>query len=418
MKKIILFWILFSFTPVLTQEPPKLELNALIDEALEKNFELQALYHSIEAAEAKVPQAKSLDNPELTFRLMEMQGLKPNEAMWSNIEIMQMFPFPGKLSAMGKVADIDSRRSQQEYNEKSVEIIMKVKSAFYELWMAQQNLELNRSNTELMKQFLQIATTRYSVGRNSQQDVLRATVEIAKLEKERLSFSDMEEASLAMLASLLNRNISDFSGVAIAHDTIYFDFDIEQIQGYALKNCSKLRSDSLMVEKDKEMHKLAKLEYLPDFKIGVEYVSSPIMGFKGWSLSAGISLPFSPWTLSKSNARIEEASANILKSKAMYNDERNMLLAKVREYYSKSYSLKSQWDLYRQNIIPLAEQSLQVTLINYQTGQTDFLMLLDAYRMLGMEKMEQIMTRMKFEQILADLEKEIGCRDIEEVLKN
>jgi outer membrane protein TolC len=257
---------------------------------------------------------------------------------------------------------------------------------------------------------------RYAVGKTSQQDVLRAQVEIAKLERERLRFSEMEEAALAMLASLLNKNISDFSGVATTPDTIYFDFDIKQIQGYALKNCSKLRSDSLMVEKDKEMHKLAKIEYLPDFKLGVEYVSSPVMGFRGWSLSAGISLPFSPWTISKSNARVEEATANILRSNAMYKDERNMLLSKVREYYARSYSLKSQWDLYQQNIIPLAEQSLQVTLMNYQTGQTDFLMLLDAYRMLVMEKMEQIMTRMKFEQVLADLEKEIGCRDIEEVL--
>ncbi len=415
--KNLLFALLVIFqTTLIAQVKPILKLEDLIDEALVNNFELESFAQIVNASEAKIPQMRSLDDPELTFRLMEMPGLKPNEAMYANLELMQMIRFPSKISSETKMAELEASRAQQIYNEKSVEIIMKVKSAFYELWAAQQNLELNRSNTELMKQFLQIATTRYSVGKISQQDVLRAQVEIAKLEKERLGFSDMEEAALAMLASLLNKNISDFNGVATAPDTIFFDFDIKQIQEYALKKCSRLRSDSLMVEKDKEMHKLAKLEYLPDFKIGVEYVSSPMKGFRGWSLLAGVSLPFSFWTLGKANARVEEASANILKSTAMYKDERNMLLSKVREYFAKSNSLKSQWDLYQQNIIPLAEQSLRVTLTNYQTGQTDFLMLLDTYRMLTMEKMEQIMTRMKFEQTLAELENQIGCRDIEEVL--
>ncbi len=416
MKTTIWLLLIFLQTNLLAQEKPKLILDELIDVALVNNSELRAYSEAVKAAEAKIPQMRSLDDPELAFRLMEMPGLKPNEAMYSNIELMQMIRFPSKISTEAKMAEIEANRAQQIYNEKSVEIIMKVKSAFYELWMAQKNLELNRDNTELMKQFLQIAQTRYAVGKISQQDVLRAQVEIAKLEKERLGFLDMEEAALAMLASLLNKNISEFTGIATAPDTIFFDFDIKQIQDYALKNCSRLRSDSLMIEKDKQMHKLTKLEYLPDFKVGVEYVSSPMTGFRGWSLMAGISLPFSLWTLGKANARVQEAEANILRSTAMYNDERNMLLSKVREYYAKANSLKRQWDLYQNNIIPLAEQSLQVTLINYQTGQTDFLMLLDAYRMIVMEKMEQIMTRMRFEQTLADLEREIGCRDIEEIL--
>lgn len=414
MKKILILILLSSI--MLAQEKPNLELNALIDEALENNLELQALNHSIDAAEARVPQSKSLDNPELTFRLMEMQGLKPNEAMRANVELMQMIPFPGKLSSMGKAADIEARRFQQDYNEKSVEVIMRVKSAFYELWYIQHATKLNGENASLLKQFIEIARLQYSVGKVTHQDVLKAQVELAKLENERLTLEQKEIGMLAMLAQLLNRNISEFTGEAIVADTIFFDLDIFQIQEYALRNCSKLRSDSLMVERDKTMHKLANLEYLPDFKLGVEYVSSPLTGFKGWSLAAGITLPFSFWTLGKTNARVEEATANIRKSTAMYNDERNMLLSIVKDYYTKAVSLKRQYDLYRESILPQSEQALNATLTNYQTGRTDFLMLIDSYRMLTMFKMEFLMKRMEFEQTLADLEKEIGCRDIEEVL--
>lgn len=407
---LILFW--FSYS----QNNTILNLDELIDEALENNLELKALNYSIDAAKAKIPQESSFSNPELTYRLMELPDFNPNKAMWSNIELMQMLPFPGKLSSMGKVAEIELKRLQQNYNEKSVEIIMRVKSAFYELWMAQQNLKLNQTNLELMQQFLQIAQTRYAVGKTSNQDVLRTEVEIARLQKERLTYIEMEQSALAMLGFFLNKNVSEFTGTAYAPDTIIFNPDISKIQEYALRNCSKLRSDSLMIEKEKAMHQIAKLEYFPDFKFGIEYASSPMTGFRGWSLTATITLPFSPWTLTKANSRVQEAEANISKSKAMYNNERGMLLSKVREYFAKASSLKNQWDIYYKSIIPLAEQSLQVALMNYQTGQTDFLMLLDTYRMLVMEKMELIMTRKKFEQTLAELEKEIGCRDIEEIL--
>lgn len=411
-----IFYLILLSSIMLAQEKPKLELSELIDEALENNLELQALNHSIEAAEARVPQAKSLDNPELTFRLMEMQGLKPNEAMRANVELMQMLPFPGKLSSMGKVAGIEAQRFQQEYNEKSVEVIMRVKSAFYELWYVQHAVKLNHENATLLEQFIEIARLQYSVGKVTQQDVLKAQVELAKLENERLTLEQKETGMLAMLAQLLNRNIAEFTGEIIAPDTILFNVDLTQVQEAALKRCSRLRSDSLMVEQDREMLHLAKLEYLPDFNLGVEYVTSPMTGFRGWSLAAGITLPFSFWTLGKTNARIEEATANIKKSTAMYNDERNMLLSRVKDYYTKAVSLKRQYELYRESILPQSEQALQATLTNYQTGRTDFLMLIDSYRMLVMFKMEFLMKRMEFEQTLADLEKEIGCRDIEEIL--
>lgn len=416
MKKILFLYLIMSASLILAQEKPKLELSDLIDEALENNLELRASNHRTEALEAIISQAKSLDNPELTFRLMEMQGLKPSEAMWANVELMQMIPFPGKLSSMGQAATIEARRSQQEYNEKSVEVIMRVKSAFFELWYVQKALALNINNKTLLQQFIDIARVQYSVGKVTQQDFLKAQVELTKLENDRLTLEQKETGMLAMLAQLLNRNISEFTGQAIAPDTLQFNVDINQVQEAALKRCSRLRSDSLMVEKDREMLHLAKLEYLPDFKLGVEYVTSPMTGFKGWSLAAGISLPFSFWTLGKANARVEEATANIKKSTAMYDNERNMLLSRVKEYYTKAVSLKRQFDLYQGSILPQSEQALNATLTNYQTGRTDFLMLIDSYRMLVMFKMEFLMKRMEFEQTLADLEREIGCRDIEDIL--
>jgi len=55
-------------------------------------------------------------------------------------------------------------------------------------------------------------------------------------------------------------------------------------------------------------------------------------------------------------------------------------------------------------ILPEAQRSLEASVIAYQTGRTDFLMLLDAYRTLVDLRMEYVMLRMQFEQSIAELE--------------
>ncbi len=417
MKKIFLIIFLIFGTTAASQEGNTLLLQPLIDEALENNRELEAALNRVIAARAVIPQKSSLADPEIAFKFMEMPGLKPNEAMMQNIEFMQMIELPNKLSTKSKIAELEADRLKQLYNEKTVEIVAKVKMMFYDLWVAQQNLLLNRENTELLKKFLDIANTRYIVAKATQQDILKTQVELVKLENERLTLKQNEETALAMLASLLNRDILTFKGTASAIDKIQFNYDIKVVEEYALRNCSKLRADSLMLEQDKSMLKMAKLEYLPDFKLGVEYASSPMTGFRGWSLMAGMTLPFSFWTISKANGRVDEAEANVRKSTAMYFDERNMLLSKVRELYTKASSFENKYALYESDIIPLSEQTLFITTTNYQTGTSDFLTLIDTYRMHVMFKMEKLMIRMQFEQALAELEEEIGCRDIEEIIQ-
>ncbi len=55
-----------------------------------------------------------------------------------------------------------------------------------------------------------------------------------------------------------------------------------------------------------------------------------------------------------------------------------------------------------------AEQTLQTTLAAYQTNQTEFLMLLDAYRMLLMARLDYHMAVMKLMTARADLELAVG----------
>ena len=170
-----------------------------------------------------------------------------------------------------------------------------------------------------------------------------------------------------------------------------------------------------MIDESKTMLSIAKQEYLPDFKFGIERMTEPMGPFTGWSVSAGITLPFAPWTLGKASARVDESEAAINKSKASYTTTRNMVASNIKDLFYKAEGTKQQLINYNSAILPQAKQSIQASLTAYQTGTTDFLMLIDAYRTLVNLSKEYFMTRMQFEQTIAELEREVGTQNLSDV---
>lgn len=166
------------------QQTITLDLHQLVDEVLRNNPEIHASLHQVDAVHAKVGQAGALDDPQLTYMREEMPGFRWNEASMQKIELMQMFRFPSKLSKETEIAEISVEHSHHEHYEKELEIITRLKSAYYELWFVQQSRALNQENSRLLQQFLSIAKTKFGVGDASLQDVLKANVELAKLENQ------------------------------------------------------------------------------------------------------------------------------------------------------------------------------------------------------------------------------------------
>ncbi|MBI3364762.1 MAG: TolC family protein [Ignavibacteriae bacterium] len=397
---------------IVIPEPATLDVNFLITEAMMNNQEIQAALYQMDVMEAKVPQARALADPELEFMQEEMPGFQWNQAMYSRFSLSQMIRFPSKLATQGRLAAIKAEHAHHDHQEKILEVLAKLKSAYFELWFVQQNIVLSQENIRLMKQFSQISLTKYGVGQVSQQDVLKAQVEIAMLSNEFISLRQQELSAKAMLMAILNRAPKDTLGFAVIPEDVSFTASLDSLQDLALKSRPMLIHDSLSVEESRMGLSLAKQEYIPDFKVGLERVTSPADGFNGWSVRAGITLPFAPWTLGKASARTEEAEASIKRTTAAYNASRTMVLSSVKDLYLKADASKRQLDTYRTIIIPQAEQSLAASRTAYQTGTTDFLMLIDAYRTLVNLTKEYFMTRMQFEQTVADLEHAVGYESV------
>jgi outer membrane protein TolC len=341
-----------------------------------------------------------------------MPQFRYGDAMFARYELMQMIPFPTKLSGRASVATIVADHAHHEHMETVFEVVVKVKSAFLELWYAQQAMALAERNVRLTGQFAEVARTRYASGGGSLDEVLKADVESSRQRSQLESLRRQERGTKAMLRGLLARAESDTLGRAVLPDSVPALPGEDALIAAALVRRPMLQHDSLGIIEWKAMRSLASQEYLPDFRIGLQYMTSPLDGFNGWTITLGISLPFVPWAAGNPSGKVEEAEAGIGKAVATLKNSRAMVTSSVQELYQRAAGQADRLRWYRTSIVPRARQALDASITGYQAGTTDFLMMLDSYRMQVDLSMESLMLRMEYEQTVARLEREIGTMDI------
>jgi outer membrane protein TolC len=154
-----------------------------------------------------------------------------------------------------------------------------------------------------------------------------------------------------------------------------------------LANNPDLKSLLHVVEKGRAAKRLAGKESYPDFVVGVGYINigealdpnMPDSGKDAWTATVGITLPI--WFGAKKSRR-QEAEAQYRQAQYNYAETVNRLRAFTEEIVFEHEDALRKTQLYRDGLVPKAEQSLNANYTAYQAGETDFLNLLDAQRQL------------------------------------
>jgi len=387
-------------------------LDSLIAEALQNNPQLKAARHQTAAASSRVKQATAWDAPEIgvEFYQTPVQSF-PNpfrDQMEYDYYFQQMFPFPGKLSAMGKMASSSAEMAGQDYFALERRIIKELKSAYYELYLVQRKISINVENQELMRKFTEIAAKLYQVGMGKQPDLLRAQTELSSLITEGLNLQREKRVIEAMINTLLSRSADQPLGYVPDIGTHLPLWNYVQLQPLALENRPELKAMSYGIAMAKAELSLAKREYYPDLMGRVMYKDMANTSNDFWSAMVGVNVPLAFWSSRKYTAKTEETEVLVRKAEEEFANMKNMTLFEVQDALVRVQTNQNLVTLYKNTVIPQAEQTLQSTIAAYQTGKTEFLMLIDAYRMLLMAKLDYHMSVMNYMSSQAQLEQSVG----------
>ncbi|MGA9118435.1 MAG: TolC family protein [Bacteroidota bacterium] len=396
----------------LAQETAPLNLEDLIREAVQNNPQLRAARHATAASQTRVDQATSWEAPQVGVAMFQtpIQSF-PNpfkNGMETDYYIQQMFPFPGKLSSMGDAAENNAAMVGQTYNALERKVIRDVKDAYYQLYLAQRTIEVNAENQDLMRKLIAIATKQYEVGNGNQADILRGQTELSTLITEAVNLKKEKTVAESMINTLLSRPTNAPLGEVPEIESTIPAWTFEQLRPLALENRPELKSMGYNLAMNRAELSATKKEYFPDLMVQVMYKDMAMTKNDFWSTMVGISIPIAPWASGKVGSKVDEDELNVKKAEEDLTAMSNMALFEVQDALVQTQSNQDVVRLFKNTVIPQAEQTLLSTQAAYQTGKADFLTLIDAYRTLLKARLDHYTAVVQFMTSQARLEQAVG----------
>ncbi len=402
-----------SVAPAQSIQERGVTLSDAIAEALKNNPEIQAAKSRVESAHARAKQATYLEDPELNMEAWGVPLSQPLRYRSANpliVGLRQKLPFFGKLGLKGEMASQEVRVVEEELKAKEQEIIAKVKSAYAEYFMTTKAIEIYKELSELLRHTSATAENLYGVGKVPQQDVIKALLERTDL-LNKLTWAEKDLLiSQAKLNTLLNRRPDSPFGFPRELDVRLVGTQFALLEKVAIERRPELRALELSISRSETAVRLAERNRkYPDFMVGLQYWIAPDQNPRHmYAPMLTLTIPFSPWTKGKHDYEIEEALAERQVAKANLTAMKNMALLEVREASAKLDAATKAISIYRDGLLPQAEQSFQAAVAGYQTGAVNFNTLLDAQRTIRDVRMDYYKALVDHEQSRADLERAVG----------
>ncbi len=385
-----------------------LALADVLEQARQRNPDIQAARSEWQRAEAGIIPAKTWDAPQVGYEAWGFARANVGSAPEKWYDLSQDIPFPGKLRFKGRAVEHEALRQKELYRAAELDVLAKSKAAYYALMLSQRAVQLVTENVDVMRRFAKIAESKYSVGKASQADALKAQVELMKMLRMLVTIEQESESNRAALNALLDKGPEEPLGLAQEPPLAPLAYGYEELEQIALSERPEVHAAAHHVDHMRASLAASRSEYLPDFM--VQYTLRTRDGMPNDSIGmVKMSLPFLYFWRQRS--LVKGARFELDHAQAMHRSAQTMTRASIREYFTKVQASRRLIDLYKTSILPQSEQAVKVSESAYQTDRIDFLNLLDSQRAVLDFRLEYYQTLAQYGQQLAELERRVG-RDL------
>ena len=382
--------------------PSDAALDALVRSAIEQTPELKSARATLDAARHRIEPARTPADPSLTTTYQnDGRGFSLGNAEGSFIGLMlsQALPWPGKLSLNGKVAESEAREIESGVLPRAaLTIEARVRNAWYDLVLARALDRVIDDRRETAAQIEQTTRDRYAAGLAVQQDVLRAQVELARIDELKAA----QRASIANQLSELNHLLGQPQGTPIETSselpeiaTLVEDHDFV---ASALQRSPELAAAKQSIETGRLRVGVAKKNFYPDFVVsgGSMFRGNYAMG-PMWQVGVGVSIPL--WLGKRQENLLAEAEARVVAQTADADAVARDLEMRTHERLAQLEAANDVAVLYRDRIIALDELSLESALASYRSGKVPFVTVFEAVNTLYADRatyLERLATAAKW----------------------
>jgi outer membrane protein TolC len=363
-------------------ETNTLSLDSVVGEVLSNNPSLQAARADWEASRERIPQARAWEDPKLGFDTLADRFVHepPNAMTDTRVMLEQPLPLSGKNRLQGKAASADAWGAFEQFHRQQLDAIARARTAYFQLANGYAQLDVNRRNVDLLKQFVEISRQKFKVGSRSESDVLNGETTLAKLEEDEADIHRQIAQAQVELNRLMNRSPQALLGRPAEMSFQPLNFSLEKLEGLALAHRPELFIAQKKIDAAQARLDVARRGWVPDPTFRVEadrYNADPtVVG----EVDLGFSVDLPWFNRGKYKAAIRENRKMLESAEHELTAAREDSLSMVQNQFIEVETFHHHTDLYKNKLLPLAQETASAKLSGYQTDKENFLDLLEAQR--------------------------------------
>jgi outer membrane protein, heavy metal efflux system len=313
----------------------------------------------------------------------------------ASLMIEQRFPLSGVLGNRRRVAEADARRFRAESERVSQDVQLDAARSFLMLRERRQMARVLDEQVALARQFVAAASARYSSGTGNQPEVLRAEIEVARLEGAIRVIRAEVAAAEAMLNASLGRPADALVPPLEATVVTSEPRAWAEVRGTTLRRRPELEVGRAEISRSQAEIAEMKSMYWPMgmIRTGPAYTMADRWG---WMLTIGVSIPLQRGRL---NAGVREAEAMAEMARADLAAMTRMTEGEAATARSQVLAARQRVLALRDDVLPRARQAIEPSVSAYAAGTLPLVSVIDTAQALW--SIEAELVSAEFELCLA-----------------
>jgi outer membrane protein TolC len=388
----------------------ELTAEAVVRQVLARNPSLAQMVAAWHAAQARYPQATSLEDPMFAGTLGPATYGSNTVNPAYRLEISQKYPYPGKLELRGQNALADAGAAGNEVEDMRLQLTEAARDAFSDYYLSERALEVNAQSIQLLQNAERDATRRYEEGKVDKQDMLLARVEIGRQSERRLALEAARQIAVARLNTLMHlppdAPLAPSTRQIAAAEALP---EAAPLRAVALARRPDLLALHNRIAAEEASLALARKEFYPDFEpffmydrfMGNTSQSQPLAYMLGLKMNL-------PVRLARRQAAVAEALARLAMRRAELARQVDQVNFQVQRAYEQARQGERAVRLYVEKILPDAELNARAARSAYEAGKITATTRVEAERnLVGLQERYYEAVAEYFRR-LASLERVIG----------
>jgi cobalt-zinc-cadmium efflux system outer membrane protein len=392
------FALLLGIGTAYPQQLPRLTVQEALDLADKQNLDLAAARRRRAVGLAGIRIARQRPNPSASVAALRDE---PHEALFFD----QPVEIGGKRGRRIDIAQQEGALTELEIAALARQVRRSTREAYYAVAYARAESERLARIVGVAKRLAQIAEDRFKTGDVAQLEVIQTGLEVSRAEADLQVARQREKVSMSQLNALLNESASKAWELAGTLEDNTPTPRLDDLISRAYQSNPDLQHLGGEKKVEESHRSLLKAERIPDLNLeaGVDF-NSPNDFRYGPRGQISIGLPL----FARNQGEIAQSLANerVLEAEAAATER--SVSARVEAGFYDLEAQRTQVQLYRDRLLPVARQLQSMAEESYRAGKTSILTAIEAQQAVQSVESSYLQSLEQLQDLYAGMEETVG----------